>query len=396
MNGTARTDGTDDIDQIARLALGAGIRRVHAIAWRDLDDPTSGGSEIHANEILTRWARAGLDVTLQAGAVAGLPPVANRDGVRVHRRGSATTSWVAGPVSLRRRIDRATDAVLEVWHGVNFLAPLWSGVPTVGVFHHVHTRQFHQVLPPGAAHVAAFLERTVYPRIYRRHALVALSASVRDEMVATLGWDPTNLHVVEPGVAERFRPGGERSPAPMVVSVGRFMPQKGFVDAVDVLVAVKARVPALEAVLVGDGPQYGEVERRVRDADATGWLRLAGRVEHDELVGLYRRAWTLLSASRREGWGMTVTEAGACGTPAVVTAITGHREAVIDGTTGYLANDTVGLADRLVDILRDPARAEHMGRAAAEHASQYRWDATARRVFEVLAAVAIARGPRSW
>ena len=48
-------------------------------------------------------------------------------------------------------------------------------------------------------------------------------------------------------------------------------------------------------------------------------MRLAGHVHEDALIDLYRRAWVLVSASAREGWGMTITEAAACGTPAVVT-----------------------------------------------------------------------------
>ena len=58
---------------------------------------------------------------------------------------------------------------------------------------------------------------------------------------------------------------------------------------------------------------------------------MPGKLTDEELVDIYRRAWILVSASLREGWGMTVTEAGACGTPAVATRIAGHADAVDDG-----------------------------------------------------------------
>lgn len=384
---------TDELEQVAARASEAGIRRVHAVGWRDLDDPTAGGSEVHANEILSRWAAAGLDVVLHVGRVDGAPARVVRRGVQVRRAGGSFGAWVAGPRSVLRDLDRTTDAVLEIWHGVNFLAPFWSRVPTVGIFHHVHTKQFHQVLPPGAAHVAAFLERRVYPRLYRDRPLIALSRSVRDEMVSVLGWDPANVHVVEPGVADRFRTASahRRSTRPLVVAIGRLMPQKGFEAAIDVLLDVKRRHPELEAVIVGDGPERAALDAKVRTAAAGGWLRLAGYVSDDEVVELYQRAWVLLSASRREGWGMTVTEAGACGTPAVATDITGHREAVVDGVTGLLAVDNAGLAAALDRLLADEAERAQMGAAAAEHAAQYRWDATARRVFDVLADEALRR-----
>ena len=45
-------------------------------------------------------------------------------------------------------------------------------------------------------------------------------------------------------------------------------------------------------------------------------------------------AWVVASSSVREGWGMTLTEAAACGTPAVATRIAGHVDAVDDGVSG--------------------------------------------------------------
>ena len=81
-------------------------------------------------------------------------------------------------------------------------------------------------------------------------------------------------------------------------------------------------------------------------------MTLAGYLPREELVRLYRRAWLVTSASLAEGWGLTLTEAAACGTPAVATDVTGHHSSVIDGVTGVLAP-----LDRLGDTCgRRPAR----------------------------------------
>jgi glycosyltransferase involved in cell wall biosynthesis len=115
-------------------------------------------------------------------------------------------------------------------------------------------------------------------------------------------------------------------------------------------------------------------------------LALPGRVPDDELVALYRRAWVLASASAREGWGMTVTEAAACGTPAVVTRIAGHADAVVDGVTGLLADDPAELVPLLDKVLGDVALRERLGAAARERAAAFTWDATAAGTLQVLAA----------
>jgi hypothetical protein len=63
-------------------------------------------------------------------------------------------------------------------------------------------------------------------------------------------------------------------------------------------------------------------------------VTLAGKVTDEEIVDLYRRAWVVASASIAEGWGMTLTEAAACGTPAVARRIAGHLDAVYQANAG--------------------------------------------------------------
>ena len=71
---------------LASIAAEAGIRRIHFVAWRDLDDPEAGGSELHAHKIASLWAAAGLDVTFRTSAVPGAPAALTRDGYRVLRQ----------------------------------------------------------------------------------------------------------------------------------------------------------------------------------------------------------------------------------------------------------------------------------------------------------------------
>jgi len=87
---------------------------------------------------------------------------------------------------------------------------------------------------------------------------------------------------------------------------------------------------------------------------------------------------------------MTVTEAAACGTPAVVSRIAGHLDAVDHGASGFLA-DGPELATQLDLVLRDEALRRRLGKGALELASRYTWEATARGTLEALASTAEAR-----
>src|SRR5207244_7031170 len=206
------------------------------------------------------------------------------------------------------------------------------------------------------------------PPVYRGSRIVTLSSSSKQELGDLLGFRADNVDVVPPGVDTRCTPGGERSPHPLVVAVGRLVPVKRFELLVDTLVALRARHPTLEAVIVGEGYERPALEARVSAARAGDWLHLPGHLDDDALLELYRRAWVLASSSLREGWGMTITEAGACATPAVVTRIAGHLDAVVDGHSGLLASDLYGLIDGLDAVLSDAALRARLGRGAEEQA----------------------------
>ena len=133
------------------------------------------------------------------------------------------------------------------------------------------------------------------------------------------------------------------------------------------------------------------LETLIRNAGAEGWISLPGFVDDAALIDLYRQAWVLASSSLREGWGMTVTEAGACGTPAVVSRIGGHEDAVVDGESGILFDSTDQMAGALDSVLVDEVLRKRLGMGASDHAARFNWDATARAVLAVLALEARGR-----
>jgi glycosyltransferase involved in cell wall biosynthesis len=144
-------------------------------------------------------------------------------------------------------------------------------------------------------------------------------------------------------------------------------------------------------VIVGDGYEREALEAQVRELGAGDWISFPGRVDAATLLDLYRRAWVLASASAHEGWGMTITEAAACGTPAVATRIAGHADAVVSERTGLLVDDPVEMGAAIERLINDDALRASMSEAARRHATRYTWGATARGTLEVLANEAMRR-----
>jgi glycosyltransferase involved in cell wall biosynthesis len=376
---------------LAALAAESGLERVHVVAWRDLEDPEAGGSEVHLHEILRRWAEAGLAITLRTSSVDGGPDVVERDGYRVERRQGRYAVFPRAAGQLTRMRPGRTTGVVEVWNGMPFLTPLWAPrAPRVVVLHHVHAEMWQMVLSRGLGRMGRTFESRVAPLAYRRTRIVTLSASSAAEIVSMLKVPAEQVTVVPVGVDARFSPGGVRASDPLVVAVGRLVPVKRFDLLIDAIVALRPSHPALRVVIVGEGYERDALEAHVRARRAEGYVSLPGRLGDSELVDLYRRAWVLASTSLREGWGMTVTEAAACGTPAVATRIAGHLDSVVHGVTGLLAEPGEELVAQLHSMLSDEVMRRRLGAAAAARAATLSWDASARGVLGALAVEAAA------
>jgi glycosyltransferase involved in cell wall biosynthesis len=104
-----------------------------------------------------------------------------------------------------------------------------------------------------------------------------------------------------------------------------------------------------------------------------------GRVSETEKLALLRRAWALVLASPKEGWGITNLEAAACGTPVVASNSPGIRESVRDGETGYLVphGDTGAMAEALDRLAGSPELVRALGEAGRGFAATFTWERAA-------------------
>jgi glycosyltransferase involved in cell wall biosynthesis len=356
---------------------------------RDPRHPQAGGAEVHLREIFRRLVAGGDDVTLLACGFPGAAPTETVDGMAVHRLGTRVT-YYAHVAPTYRRLRRAApfDVVVEDLNKLPFFSRFWVREPLVVLAHHLFGRSaFKQAALPVAAVV--FGAEWLVPRLYRGVPLIAVSPSTRDELVAG-GLAPSDVHVIPNGLDHAlYRPGGPREGTPTVVTVGRIEPYK----RTELLVDAVARLPGVRLVVAGAGAGLARVRERVAALGVEDRVALRGFVDEDEKVRLMQRAHVFAMASEKEGWGLTVLEAAACGTPTVALNVPGIRDAVRDGETGILVptTDAASLADAIGRVLGDAALRERLAAAAVAWAARFTWDGVTAQVSAVLDA---ARGVR--
>ncbi len=156
-----------------------------------------------------------------------------------------------------------------------------------------------------------------------------------------------------------FAPKGEK----IMVHLSNFRPVKRIPDVVEVFARVRREIPA-KLLLIGDGPDRSVAEWMVREKGlAQDAIFLGKQTNVDDLLPA---ADVMLLPSDMESFGLAALEAMACGVPAVCSRVGGLTEVIKDGVEGYLVpvRDVEAMAARTLEILRDPACQESMGRAA--------------------------------
>jgi glycosyltransferase involved in cell wall biosynthesis len=365
---------------------------VLAVNFRDPEHPEAGGAELHLEEILLEAARRGWRVTWLASGFPGGAPESEHRGLRVVRRGVWWNFNTVVPGVLRREFSTpAPDLVVEDINKVPCFTPRWTGSP-VGVIvpHLFGATAFQEASLPVALYVVAL--EALIPRVYRGCRFVVISESTRDDLVRR-GIAASHIEVVHCGLDHetyRVDPAIRKSATPTVLYIGRLRRYKGVDWVVRALPRIHRVAPGARLVVVGDGPNRAELERVVAKEGLAHAVEFRGFLPRDQKRRLLQEAWVLVQPSPKEGWGLTVVEAGACGTAVVAADSPGLRDSVRRDETGLLVpyGDDDALATAIGRVLSDAALRERLERAGIAWAQRFTWPDCAARSLDALLAPA--------
>jgi glycosyltransferase involved in cell wall biosynthesis len=267
----------------------------------------------------------------------------------------------------------------------------------------------HIVVSPAAAIIRRALRIPVVQYLYAKEigarpglarfavrnadALIAISRYTHD-LALGVGADPGRMALIPPGVDLPESHGVEDPPEadgrPRLVTVARLEDRyKGHDVIARSLPLVRARVPEVEWVVVGDGPLRTHLEQLVRANGVADSVRFVGSVSDAERDRWLRSADVFAMPSRLparglagEGFGIVYLEANARGVPVVAGGVAGALDAVVDGETGLLvdADDHFSVAEAVSALLLDRDWAKAIGEAGVGHSQRFAWPAIAERV----------------
>lgn len=346
--------------------------------------PVGGGGGRVAEDICSKLAQRGHQVSVLTTHIKGLPYEEERAGFHIVRFGS-----------LRRQPYRASFLSMALY----VLAGLWAGRRLIGRFQPdvIHA---HFAVPAGA--LAWLLSRAtsipyvltvhlgdvpggvpektdewfrwVYPftpRIWK-HAREIVAVSEYTRQLALKKYNE-KIQVVPNGVdLSNLRPAQiALNDPPRIVFAGRFMEQKNplqFVQTLSTLQALK-----WQCVMIGDGPLMGDVKCAIEDQGVQDRFQLTGWLDPQEVLSWFDRSDILFMPSRSEGLPVVGVQALAKGLAIVASRVGGFVDLVDHDKNGYLFTEAEpsGFAIALSALLSDSNRLFAFRNASLAKASSF-------------------------
>ncbi len=205
---------------------------------------------------------------------------------------------------------------------------------------------------------------------------ILLNLRVKQERVVVVPPPAVDAEVFHPSrdienIKERCALTGKK----VIFTAGGLRERKGHDMVLQALPLVKAAIPNLQYLIVGDGPERERLERLTDSLGLNGEVTFTGFIPDDELPKYYNACDVFIMPSREilgrgevEGFGIVYIEASACGKPVIGGKGGGTSDAILDEETGLLVNplDEKEIAKALIRLLMDKEYAQKLGERGRE------------------------------
>lgn len=347
-----------------------------------------GGAEKRIYEIGKRLAQKGHDVHLFG--------VKWWDGADVIRNDGMTLHGVCGPMELyingRRSFHEAviySIALLPHLAKEDFdiidvsvfpyfscitvkMASIFRRIPVVITWHEIWGDYWYEYL--GKIGFLGKLVEWMISRISKNS--IAVSELTKKGLVA-LGVNDTNIYLVANGIdLERISQVKPSANNCDIIFIGRFIKEKNIDKLIEAVDLIRQKMPDVKCHIIGDGPEKKQLIIQVSDSELEKNIRFFGFLEYDEVIAILKSSKVLSLPSTREGFGIVVLEAFACGVP-VVTTKSPRNAAIelVDDKTGFIVDpEARELGESIYKLISDDLLRNKMSLSAISKAQEYDWD----------------------
>jgi glycosyltransferase involved in cell wall biosynthesis len=229
--------------------------------------------------------------------------------------------------------------------------------------------------------------------MHRHNQYVTVSLPSARELTC-LGVNTNHIAVVRNGLDEApvQTLDAPRSTTPRIAVLSRLVPHKQIEDALEAVAALRPRMPDVHLDILGGGWWEQRLVDHAALLGISDAVTFHGHVDDAVKHHVLQQCWVHVLPSRKEGWGLAVTEAGQHAVPTIgYRSAGGLTDSIVDGVTGLLVDDHAELVDELERLLTDRVLREQLGAKAAIRSGEFSWPQSADAMRTVLESVHAGR-----
>lgn len=318
--------------------------RILIFNWKDLAHLAAGGAEVFTEEVARALVGRGHGVTLHAAAVEGRPDRELVEGVEIVRSGGRLGVYRAARRFWSGLPPGSYDVVVDEINTRPFLTPRWiRDTPIVALIHQLAREIWFYETPFPVSAVGRYVLEPWWLRAYRAVPAMTVSTSSAESLALHHHW--RDVTVIPEGSTPHPVPQVPKQDEPTVVFLGRLVAMKQPDHAVEAFRLLTRRFPSARLWMIGDGPLADRLRPR-----APAGVAFLGRLRRNELLERLAAAHVLVATSVREGWGLNVSEAAACGTPSIGYAVPGLVDSIPASGGALVDPSPEALGRALVDF----------------------------------------------
>lgn len=360
--------------------------KILVVNYRDRKHPASGGAEKHLHCIFSRIVEKGHQVVLFTTSFPGAPSYEIVDGIEVIRSGSDLLfqlNYAKAFNSLDQKYH--FDVIYEDLNKLPLFTPQLSKKPHIIQIHHLWKSSiFSEAFFPVAFGVWLF--EKMIPLFYKKSHFLVVSPSTQKEL-EELGIPSSQINLVYNG-ADGL-PSNVSLPSKKgdyFLWLSRLHRYKGIYTALEAFQIFSKKYPEVKLRIAGGGPLFKKMPDIIKRYGLSGKVILEGFVSGEKKRTLLVEAIGLLQTSYKEGWGLTVIEAGECKTATIASAVPGLVDSVIDQKTGILFPvKNASLCAKAMELFyTDSVRRESLELEAQKHAAEFTWEKAAKETLKML------------
>ncbi|MBU0527962.1 glycosyltransferase family 4 protein [Candidatus Micrarchaeota archaeon] len=339
--------------------------------WRDIKNPFAGGAEVYVHQVMKHLTALGHDVTLFTSTFPGSPEKEIIDGVVHVRYAGKYQIFSNSYFCYNKYIKGKFDLIVESINAMPFFTPLFAKEKVIPFIHQLTRENWYSGICFPIAFFGYHSEDHLL-RLYKKLPTVVPSESTRDDL-RSLGFQ--NISVIK-GAADVLPHKDSKETNPTLLYLGRLTSSKQVDHVLQTFRNVLNDIPNAKLWIAGRGPEESKLKKLAIDLKINDSVKFFGYVDTKKKPELLSRAHIMLFPAVREGWGLVVLEANACGTPVIGYNTYGLRDSIIDGVNGFLVDNVKSMSAKAIELLSDTNKINSLCESSLEHSKKFNWEKT--------------------